>query len=98
MQPSGNVWTGELTRFASTNATIGGNLAELMDAPIRPDPEPTVYLRDIGIVENGTDIVTGYAHVNGKRTVYIPVTKRSDACTLAVIDRVKAGASGVCRR
>ena len=33
--------------------------------------------------------MTGYAHVNGKRTVYIPVTKRSDASTLAVIDRVK---------
>jgi multidrug efflux pump subunit AcrB len=28
--------------------------------------------------------------VNGKRTVYIPVTKRSDASTLAVIDAVKA--------
>src|SRR5262249_10710388 len=42
-----------------------------------------------GTVENGTDIVVGYAHVNGKRTVYIPVTKRSDASTLAVIRRVR---------
>ena len=50
----------------------------------------TVYLRDIGTIENGTDLVTAYAHVNGKRTVYIPVTKRSDASTLAVIDAVKA--------
>ena len=61
-----------------------------MDAPVRAGNGANVYLRDIGIVENGTDIVTGYAHVNGKRTVYIPVTKRSDASTLAVIDRVKA--------
>src|SRR6202040_150485 len=50
----------------------------------------TVYLRDIGTIENGTDIVTAYAHVNGKRTVYIPVTKRADASTLAVIHSVKA--------
>jgi multidrug efflux pump subunit AcrB len=50
---------------------------------------PSVYLRDIGTVESGTDIVVGYAHVNGKRTVYIPVTKRSDASTLAVIQRVR---------
>ena len=50
----------------------------------------TVYLRDIGTIDNGTDLVTAYAHVNGKRTVYIPVTKRSDASTLAVIDAVKA--------
>jgi multidrug efflux pump subunit AcrB len=49
-----------------------------------------VFLRDIGTVEVGTDVVTGYAHVNGQRTVYIPVTKRADASTLAVINRVKA--------
>ena len=89
VQPSGNVRTGDLTRFASTNASIGGNLSELMDAPVRGGSGAAVYLRDIGIVENGTDIVTGYAHVDGKRTVYIPVTKRSDASTLAVMARVK---------
>ncbi len=50
----------------------------------------TIYLRDIGTIENGTDIITAYAHVNGKRTVYIPVTKRADASTLAVISAVKA--------
>src|SRR5208282_4766588 len=49
-----------------------------------------VHLRDIGTIENGTDIITAYAHVNGKRTVYIPVTKRADASTLAVISAVKA--------
>ena len=36
------------------------------------------------------DIVTGYALVNGRRTVYIPVTKRADASTLAVVELVKA--------
>ncbi|MDX2150462.1 MAG: efflux RND transporter permease subunit [Bryobacteraceae bacterium] len=90
VMPSGNVRTGDLTRIATTNATLGGNLSELMDAPVRPGAAPAVYLRDIGVIENGTDIVTGYAHVNGKRTVYIPVTKRADASTLAVLDRVKA--------
>src|SRR5262249_231671 len=34
-------------------------------------------------------IVVGYAHVNGKRTVYIPVTKRADASTLDVIQNVR---------
>jgi multidrug efflux pump subunit AcrB len=90
VQPSGNAWTGKLERIARTNATLGGNLAELLDTPIRPVSGPTVYLRDIGTVENGSDIVTAYAHVNGRRTVYIPVTKRADASTLAVIHSVKA--------
>src|SRR5262249_11892744 len=48
---------------------------------------------DVASIENGTDIVTAYAHVNGKRTVYIPVTKRADASTLAVIRAVKAAIS-----
>jgi multidrug efflux pump subunit AcrB len=88
--PSGNMFTGKLERIARTNATLGGNLGELLSTPIRPASGATVYLRDIGTVDNGTDIITAYAHVNGKRTVYIPVTKRADASTLDVINRVKA--------
>src|SRR6266849_4290068 len=90
IQPSGDMRTGKLDRIARTNATLGGNLPELLDTPIRPVSGTTVFLRDIGTIENGTDILTAYAHVNGKRTVYIPVTKRPDASTLAVINRVKA--------
>jgi multidrug efflux pump subunit AcrB len=90
VMPAGNVGTEDLMRIASTNVTLGGKLDELLDTPIRLGTGPSVYLRDIGTVESGTDIVVGYAHVNGKRTVYIPVTKRSDASTLAVIQRVRA--------
>ncbi len=90
VMPSGNVRTGDLTRIASTNSVIGGNLDELLDAPVRTGTVPPIYLRDIATIESGTDIVTGYAHVNGKRTVYIPVTKRADASTLSVIRRVRA--------
>src|SRR5258705_663342 len=89
IMPSGTVGTDDLMRIASTNTTLGGRLDELLEAPIHLGSGPTVYLRDIATVENGTDIVVGYAHVNGKRTVYIPVTKRSDASTLAVIQRVR---------
>jgi multidrug efflux pump subunit AcrB len=89
VMPSGNLWTGKLERIARTNAALGGNLSELLSTPIRPTFGATIYLRDIGTIENGTDIVTAYAHVNGKRTVYIPVTKRADASTLAVINAVK---------
>jgi multidrug efflux pump subunit AcrB len=90
VMPSGNMWTGNIERIARTNAALGGNLSELLNAPIRPVSGTTVYLRDIGTIESGTDVITAYAHVNGKRTVYIPVTKRADASTLAVINAVKA--------
>jgi multidrug efflux pump subunit AcrB len=87
--PSGNVRTGDLIRIASTNATLGGNIQELLDAPLRIGNGPTVYLRDVGTITDTTDIVVGYAHVNGKRTVYMPVTKRADASTLDVIRNVR---------
>jgi multidrug efflux pump subunit AcrB len=90
VMPSGNMFTGTLERIARTNAALGGNLPELLSTPIRPVSGTTVYLRDIGTIENGSDIITSYAHVNGRRTVYIPVTKRADASTLDVINRVKA--------
>jgi len=88
--PAGNVRMGDVNYIASTNAVLGGKLDELLDAPVRPGATPAVYLRDIATVENGTDVITGYAHVNGKRTVYIQVTKRADASALRVIERVKA--------
>src|SRR5713101_177135 len=87
--PSGNVRTGDLIRIASTNATLGGNIQELLDAPLRIGSGPTVYLRDIGTITDTADIVVGFAHVDDKRTVYIPVTKRADASTLDVIRNVR---------
>ena len=90
VMPSGNVRTDDVMRIVSTNATIGADVTEMMNAPVRGASGPSVYLRDIGVAEVGTDIVSGYAHVNGKRTVYIEVTKRADASTLDVIRRVRA--------
>jgi len=90
VSPSGVLRTDSLARIATTNATLGENLQDLMSAPVHAGSGTNVYLRDIGIIENGIDILTAYAHVNGRRTVYIPVTKRADASTLGVINAVKA--------
>jgi multidrug efflux pump subunit AcrB len=87
--PSGTVRTGDLARIAPVNGVVR-DISELADLPIRTGSGPTVYVRDVGRVENGSDILTGYGYVNGKRAVYIPVTKRAEASTLDVINRVKA--------
>lgn len=89
VMPSGILRIDDLSRIATTNANVGGSTDELLNSPVRSGNGPTVYLRDVAAVEIGTDIVTGYAHVNGKRTVYIPVTKRADASTLDVLRRVR---------
>jgi multidrug efflux pump subunit AcrB len=87
--PAGNVRTGDLLRLAPINSVVS-NIKDLENLPIRTGAGPTVFLRDVGKVEDSSDIITGYAEVNGRRTVYIPVTKRADASTLSVVNEVKA--------
>ncbi len=86
--PSGNVRTGDLTRLTPINAVVD-DIKELENIPIKLGQGPAIYLRDIGKVEDKTDVVTGYALVNGHRSVYIPVTKRADASTWNVVNEVK---------
>ncbi|HKV40773.1 MAG TPA: efflux RND transporter permease subunit, partial [Blastocatellia bacterium] len=87
--PAGNVRIGDINRLAPVNSVVS-DIRELNNLPVRTGSGPAVYIRDIGRVENGSDILTDYALVNGRRTVYIPVTKRSDASTLDVVNRVKS--------
>lgn len=87
--PAGTLRIGDIAAMTPINSVVR-EPRELDDLPIRTGAGPTVYLRDIGFARDSTDILTGYALVNGSRTVYIPVTKRADASTLAVIGRVKA--------
>ena len=87
--PAGNVRTGDLLRLVPIDSVVS-NVKELENLPIRTGSGPTVFLRDIGTIDDASDIITGYAEVNGRRTVYIPVTKRADASTLSVVNEVTA--------
>jgi len=87
--PAGNVRTGSLNRISPINSVVT-DIHDLDQLPIRTGAGPVVFLRDIGFVENSADILTGYALFNGRRTVYIPVTKRADASTVEVVSEVKA--------
>jgi multidrug efflux pump subunit AcrB len=89
ISPSGNMPLNGKYPMVPLNA-VARDLKDLEGVPIRPGAFPTVFLRDVGQVVDGSDIVTSYALVNGHRTVYIPVTKRSTASTLSVVNLVKA--------
>jgi multidrug efflux pump subunit AcrB len=88
ISPSGNMPIGDSYPMVPLNATVK-NIQDLADVPIRTGVYPTVFLRDVATVNDGSDIVTSYALVNGRRTVYVPVTKRSDASTLTVVNLVR---------
>jgi multidrug efflux pump subunit AcrB len=87
--PSGIVRAGNLQRIASINSTVAG-IDELKDLPLRKGQGATVWLRDVATVEDSMDISTGWALVDGRRTVFMAVSKLADASTVDVVKRVKA--------
>ena len=89
MSPSGNLALPNSFPIVPTNAVVK-NIQDLAAVPLKVTNKGAVYLRDIGEVSDGSDLTTSIAIVNGKRTVYMPVTKRSDASTLSVVELVKA--------
>jgi len=89
IMPSGSVNIGDETRISPMNAVVS-DINDLLELPIRSGAGPPISIRDIGSVNDSTDIPTAYALVNGRRAVYIPVTKRPDASTLTVVSEVKA--------
>ena len=60
---------------------------ELRNVPLKLGEN--VYIRDVGTVRDATDIPVGYALVNGKKSVYLPVVKQASASTLTVVNAVK---------
>jgi len=87
--PAGDVSIGDSTYLTPQNSVIE-NVQDLQSVPLQLGNGPAVYIRDIATVSLGADITTSYALINGKRSVYIPVTKRADASTWDVVQRVKA--------
>src|SRR5258706_2850987 len=49
----------------------------------------SLYLGDVATVEDGADVTVGYAHVNGKRSVYLNIAKSADASTWEVVQNLK---------
>lgn len=88
ISPSGNMSLPGSYPIVPTNAVVK-NIQDLAAVPLKVTDKGAVFVRDIGEVTDGSDIVTSVALVNGRRTVYMPVTKRSDASTLSVVELVK---------
>src|SRR3989454_5130539 len=88
ISPSGNMPIKRKYPMVPLNSVVR-NIKDLESVPIRTGTYPAVFPRDIGEVKDASDIITCYALVNGRRTVYIPVTKRADASTLSVVNLVR---------
>lgn len=90
--PSGNLTLGDSYPMVPLNSVVQ-NIKDLEAVPIKTGTYPAIFVRDVAEITDSSDIVTSYALVNGRRTVYIPVTKRADASTLTVVNLVKGNLS-----
>ncbi len=86
ISPSGNVTIKDQMTVVPVN-TMALNPQELRNVPLKLGEN--VYIRDVGTVTDATDIPVGYALVNGRKSVYLPVVKQASASTLTVVNAVK---------
>ena len=84
--PAGNLYIKDSMPVVANNATVVD--PQLMGTiPLRL--EQNVYLRDVATIRDDVDITYGYARVNGKTSVYLPVIKKDTGSTLTVVADVR---------
>lgn len=88
ISPAGNIRVGDFALITPSNSVVD-NFKELESIPLKSGTGASIYVRDVASVDNGADVTSGYALINGKRSVYIPVTKRADASTWDVVQNIK---------
>ena len=80
--PAGNIYVKDSMPVVSNNATVV-DIKGLGDIPLKLGLN--VYLRDVATIQDDTDITYGYALVNGKKSVYLPIIKKDTGSTLTVV-------------
>ncbi len=86
ISPSGNVAIKDQLTVVPVNSMVI-DPQELRNVPLKLGQN--VYVRDVGNVADATDIPVGYALVNGRKSVYLPVVKQASASTLSVVSAVR---------
>ena len=89
VSPSGNINLGDKYPIVPVNA-IPANPKDLEAVPVKQTSKGTIFVRDVATVADSADVTTAYALADGKRSVYLPVTKRAEASTVDVVNRVRA--------
>jgi len=89
ISPAGTVNIGSKTYITPAN-TVLRNIPDFANIPLVYRDGATIYVRDVATVEDGADITTGFAYINGKRSIYIPIIKNANASTWSVVQNLKA--------
>jgi multidrug efflux pump subunit AcrB len=80
--PSGNIYIKDSMPMVYNNATVV-DIQKLGTIPLKLGQN--VYLRDVATIQDDTDITYGYALVNGKKAIHLPIIKKDTGSTLTVV-------------
>ncbi len=86
--PAGNVRIGDKNYLTPANTTIK-EVKDFENIPLFKGGVQNLYLRDVAVVKDGADVTSGYALINGKRSVYVSIAKSADASTWEVVNKLK---------
>ena len=90
--PAGDVQIGNLDYNIYSNAQF--NLKNANQYPVKMNGENPVLMSDIGQLRDAHALQYNVVHVNGQRSVYLPVMKQGgDSNTISVVDGVRRIAS-----
>ncbi len=86
ISPSGNLYIQGAMPLVPNNAMIR-EPKNFGSIPVKPGRN--VYVRDVAAVADATDLNYGYALVDGRKSIYVPIIKKSTASTLQVVSDIK---------
>ena len=90
--PAGDVQIGNLDYNIYSNAQF--NLKDASQYPVKMNGENPVLMSDIGQLKDAHALQYNVVHVNGQRSVYLPVMKQGgDSNTIAVVDGIRKTAA-----
>ncbi len=84
--PAGNIYVRDSMPQVNNNATLVDH-KRIGDIPVKLGQN--VYMRDVAKIVDDTDITYGYALVNGKTSVWMPIIKKDTGSTLTVVADVR---------
>jgi len=80
--PAGNLYIKDQMPLVPNNALVE-DIQEIGAIPLKLGRN--LYIRDVANIQDSTDVNYGYALVDGKKSVYLPIIKKDTASTLTVV-------------
>jgi multidrug efflux pump subunit AcrB len=80
--PAGNLYIKDQMPLVPNNALVD-DINEIGKIPLRLGDN--LYIRDVATIKDSTDVNYGYALVDGKKSVYLPIIKKDTGSTLTVV-------------